>query len=57
MLRENLQGTGVALITPFAADLEIDFNALENRTINKPALINTAIMMISLRLILLSPLF
>jgi 4-hydroxy-tetrahydrodipicolinate synthase len=27
MLRENLQGTGVALITPFAADLEIDFNA------------------------------
>ncbi|MBS1598627.1 MAG: 4-hydroxy-tetrahydrodipicolinate synthase [Bacteroidetes bacterium] len=28
MLRENLQGTGVALITPFAADLEIDFNAM-----------------------------
>ena len=28
MLRENLNGTGVALVTPFAADLEIDFDAL-----------------------------
>src|SRR5882672_8943297 len=28
MLRENLRGTGVALVTPFAADLEIDFGAL-----------------------------
>jgi len=28
MLRESLQGTGVALVTPFAADLEVDYSAL-----------------------------
>jgi len=28
MLRETLQGTGVALVTPFAADFEIDYEAL-----------------------------
>jgi 4-hydroxy-tetrahydrodipicolinate synthase len=27
-LRQQLQGTGVALITPFTADLKVDFNAL-----------------------------
>src|SRR3989337_1953527 len=27
-LRETLQGTGVALVTPFAHDFEIDYNAL-----------------------------
>ncbi len=28
MLRQTLQGTGVALVTPFATDLEIDYDAL-----------------------------
>ncbi|PWT76872.1 MAG: 4-hydroxy-tetrahydrodipicolinate synthase [Bacteroidetes bacterium] len=28
MLRETLHGTGVALVTPFSADLEIDYHAL-----------------------------
>ncbi len=27
-LRETLQGTGVALTTPFSRNLEVDFNAL-----------------------------
>jgi 4-hydroxy-tetrahydrodipicolinate synthase len=27
-LRTQLQGTGVALITPFTADLKVDFDAL-----------------------------
>lgn len=28
MLREKLRGTGVALVTPFSADLEIDYSAM-----------------------------
>ena len=27
-MREHLQGTGVALVTPFTSDLQVDFNAL-----------------------------
>ena len=30
MLRQTLQGTGVALVTPFKKDKSIDFEALEN---------------------------
>ena len=29
MLRDQLRGTGVALVTPFTADNSIDFDALE----------------------------
>ena len=29
-LRQQLQGTGVALVTPFTSDLKVDFDSLGN---------------------------